>query len=135
MGDRLATIDVDRKVGGCCAPFFEGGGRAGCPSHIMWLGTRPTSVPSDILIHPTVWPQYTNVTTAGMGQKLRPVPLCGGTGSPSNTMSSVPRPTSVQSGILIHPAVRPQQTWAKNWGLCPFGKGELGPHVTQCGLS
>jgi len=22
----------------------------------------PTSVPSDILIHPTVWPQYTNVT-------------------------------------------------------------------------
>jgi len=23
---------------------------------------RPTSVPSFILIHPTVWPQYTNIT-------------------------------------------------------------------------
>jgi len=28
----------------------------------MWPGPRPTSVPSGILIHPTVWPQYTNVT-------------------------------------------------------------------------
>ena len=28
----------------------------------MWPGPRPTSVPSFILIHPTVWPQYTNVT-------------------------------------------------------------------------
>ena len=28
----------------------------------MWPGLRPTSLPSGILIHPTVWPQYTNVT-------------------------------------------------------------------------
>ena len=28
----------------------------------MWPGPRPTSIPSGILIHPTVWPQYTNVT-------------------------------------------------------------------------
>jgi len=21
---------------------------------------------------------------------------------------------------------------AENWGLCPFGEGELGPHLTQC---
>ena len=28
----------------------------------------------------------------------------------------------------------PQQTWAENWGTVrPFGKGELGPHLTQCG--
>jgi len=26
------------------------------------LGPRPTSIPSGIVIHPTVWPQYTNVT-------------------------------------------------------------------------
>jgi len=32
------------------------------------------------------------------------------TGSPSNTMSPGPRPTSIPSGILIHPAVRPQYT-------------------------
>ena len=36
-------------------------------------------------------------------------PLWGvGAGSPSNTMSSEPRPTSVPSGILIHAAVWPQ---------------------------
>jgi len=28
----------------------------------MWPGRRPITVPSFILIHPTVWPQYTNVT-------------------------------------------------------------------------
>jgi len=43
------------------------------------------------------------------------------------------RPTSLPSGILIHVAVWPQQTWAKNWGLCPVGEWELDPHVTQCG--
>ena len=28
----------------------------------MWPGPRPTCIPSFILISPTVWPQYTNVT-------------------------------------------------------------------------
>jgi len=28
----------------------------------MWPGLRPTCVPSFILIHPNVWPRYTNVT-------------------------------------------------------------------------
>jgi len=28
----------------------------------MWPGLRPTFAPSLILIHPTVWPQYTSVT-------------------------------------------------------------------------
>ena len=31
-------------------------------SNTMWPGPRPTCVPSFILIRPTVWPQYTNVT-------------------------------------------------------------------------
>jgi len=35
------------------------------------------------------------------------------------------------SGILIYPAIWPQQIWAENWG--PFGGGGAGPHVTQCG--
>jgi len=42
-----------------CAPFFWGGG-AGSASNTMWHGrptTRPTFVPSGILIHPAVWPQ------------------------------------------------------------------------------
>ena len=42
-----------------CAPL--GGEGAASPSNTMWLGPRPTSTPSFILIHPTVWPQYTNV--------------------------------------------------------------------------
>jgi len=37
--------------------------RAGSPSNTMWPGPRPTSLPSGILIHPTVWPQYTNYVT------------------------------------------------------------------------
>ena len=35
---------------------------AGSPSNTMWPGPRPTCMPSFILIHSTVWPQYTNVT-------------------------------------------------------------------------
>jgi len=56
-------------------------------------------------------------------------------GSPSNTVSPGPRTTSVPSGILINPAISPQQTWAENWGLCPHPFwGKLGPHLTQCRL-
>jgi len=38
---------------------------------------------------------------------------------PSNTivLDGKPGPTFVPIiGILIHPAIRPQQTWAENWG-------------------
>ena len=35
---------------------------AGSSSNKMSPGPRPTSIPSGILIYPTVWPQYTNVT-------------------------------------------------------------------------
>jgi len=41
MGDRLATIDMDRKLRGLC-PF--GAGRAESPSNAMWPGLRPTSI-------------------------------------------------------------------------------------------
>ena len=34
----------------------------------------------------------------------------------SNRLVSDNTPTSIPSGILIHPAVWPQQTWAENWG-------------------
>ena len=82
MGDRLATIDMGRKLGQALPPFWG-----------------------------------------------------GGAGSPSNTMSLGPRPTSLPSGILIHPAIWQQQTWAENWGsgCAPLGEGELGRHLTQYG--
>jgi len=59
-GDYLATIDMGRKVLGAAVPFRVGG--AVSPSNTMCFGARPTSVPSDILIHPTIWLQCTNVT-------------------------------------------------------------------------
>ena len=73
------------------------------------------------------------LATIDMGQKLgggsAPF-LGGGSVSPSNTMSPGARPTSVPSGILIHPVVWRQQTWAENWGLCPFGAGPGSPPNT-----
>ena len=47
------------KWRGCCAPFRRG---AGFPPNTMSIGPRPTSVSSGVLIRPTVWPQYINVT-------------------------------------------------------------------------
>ena len=60
------------------------------------------------------------------------VPLSGGAGSPYNTMWTGPSPTSVPSGILIHPAVWPQQTWAENGGCASLGRSWV-PHLTQYG--
>ena len=62
MGDRLATTDMDRKLG---AVLLWGGGYS---SNKMWPGPRPTPTPSGILIHPTVWPQYTSFTDRQSGQ-------------------------------------------------------------------
>jgi len=70
MGDRLATIDMARKVEGCCAPFR---GELGPCLTQMSPVPRSTCVPSDILIHPTVWPQYTNVTDKQAGQRSRSI--------------------------------------------------------------
>ena len=41
-------------------PLWEKG--AGCPCNTMWPGPKPTSTPSFIFIHSTVWSQYSNVT-------------------------------------------------------------------------
>ena len=73
-----------------------------------------------------------------MGQTLGGVGVrffLGRAGSPSNTKSPGPRPTSIPSGILVHPAVWPaMDIGRKLGGLCPFRGGELGPHLTQCCL-
>jgi len=75
------------------------------------------------------------MATTDMGRKLGGgcAPLTGaGTGSPCNTMSPGQRSTSLPSGILIHPAVWPQQTLVENWGLCPFGgRGAGSPSNTM----
>ena len=55
---RLATVDMGLKVGNAVPLSMEG---VGSPSNTMRPRPRPTSVASGILIHPTVWAQYTNV--------------------------------------------------------------------------
>ena len=63
----------------------------------------------------------------------RPPPWGGGNGVPSNTKSPGPRPSSIPCNMLIHAAIWPQQIWAENWGLCPFGRGGAGSHLIQNG--
>jgi len=55
--------------------------------------------------------------------------------APCNTKSPGLRPTSVTSGIWIHPAIWPQQTWADNWGLCPLGDGSLVPVLRSVAMA
>ena len=54
MGDRLATIGMGLKwVGAVVGGWVP----TGSSSNTMWPGPRPTSLPSGILIRPTVSPQ------------------------------------------------------------------------------
>jgi len=59
------------------------------------------------------------------GPKIRGCAYLAVAGSSSNTMLHGARLTSLPSGILIHPAVWPQPTWAENWGLCPMGESRV----------
>ena len=58
---RMQSASINCVSGGwLLCPFLSG--EAGSPSNTVWPGPRPASTPSGILIHPTDWPQYTNVT-------------------------------------------------------------------------
>ena len=73
MGDHTTAKWAEKWEWGCCSPFRE---EVGSPSNTMPPGPRPTSVRSGILIHPAVWPQYTNVTdrqTRQIGQRSRSI--------------------------------------------------------------
>ena len=75
MGDRLATIDMGRKVRGLlCPPFLWGGELGAHLTQRRLHGPRPTFVPSGICIHPAVWPQQTR------DENWADVPLFGGLG-------------------------------------------------------
>ena len=134
MGDRGHNRHGLKRVGDCGAPFAGG---AGSLSNTVWPGPRFTSVPSGVFIHPAVWPQYkTCAENWGLCPFLGAAANWGGAGawSTSKAMSLRPRSTSIPSGILIHPAVWPQRTWANIGGCVPLGEGELRPHLTQCRL-
>jgi len=53
MGDRGHNRHGPKRVG-AAVPLLR---RAGTPSNTMWPGPRSTSVPSDVFIHPAIWPQ------------------------------------------------------------------------------
>ena len=70
-----------------------------------------------------------------MGRKFRGAPLpvwAGGAGSPSNTKSPGPRPSSIPSDILIMQPFGRNRCVLKIGGLCPFEGGGASPHLTQC---
>jgi len=66
MGDRLATIGMDRKWGKAAVGGWDPMGEEELGPYVTQCGQgpgpSPTCVPSFILIRPTVWPQCTNVT-------------------------------------------------------------------------
>ena len=76
---------------------------------------------------------FSHLATIDMGRKLGLCPFLGkGAGSPSNTMSHGLRPTSILGGILIQPAVWPQQAWAENVGAgSPCNTMWPGPRPTS----
>ena len=109
------------KTGGC-APFMGGGSCDPIQHNVAW---------AEVYLH-TKWhlDPSSRLATIDLGQKLGgwcALFFFGGeAGSPSITKSPGPRPTSIPSGILVHPAVWPQQTLAKNWGGCTSFRGTAG---------
>jgi len=106
MGDRGHSRHGRKEGGGCCAPFVDSWLYYNVACAEVYFRTKWRLHPSSLLAN------------IDMGQKLGGGWVCpfflGVAGSPSNTKSPGPRPTSIPSGILVHPAVWPQRTMAEN---------------------
>ena len=119
MGNHGHNIHEPKRGGGVLCPF-----RGALGTRRMQCGLRRCLLPYQWRLHPS-----NRLATINMGQKLGVggcAFFCGGTGSPSNTKLLGQRPTSIQSGTLVHPAIWPQRTLAYNWGRCPFRGGGAG---------
>ena len=135
------------KRGGCCAPF-AGEVHPELGPHLMQCGLVRGLLPYHVA--------SSSIQPFGHNRRGTKTADCAcpfygrGAGTPSNTTSPGPRLTSVQSGILIHPAVWPQQTWAENWvgvhepffwgsrapsDTKPFGHNGHGPKIGGCPFS
>jgi len=117
---------ISAKDCGAPPPFW--GGEPG--PHLAQLGLGRELPPCQVASS-SIQPSRRN----RRGQQLRAPPHFGGgstmrrgAGSPSNRMSLGLRPTSLPSGILINPAIWPQQIWAQNWGggSAPFWRRGAG---------
>jgi len=103
----VATIDMGRK---------EGGAGLLCPFPGE-LGPRLTQcgLSRDLLPYQVASSSIQPFGHNRHGPKTGGYAPFRGASTPSNTTSLGPRFTSVPSGILIHPAVWLQLTWAENW--------------------
>jgi len=116
----LATIEMGRKLGrGLCPvpPYLERGAGPYLAQCGLDRGPSPCKVPSW-----SIQPFGHNRHRPKIGGSVPfSVPFLGrGSWVPSNTMSLGPRPISLPCGILIRPAIWPQQIWAENWGALPL---------------
>ena len=118
----LATTDMGQKLKGCA--FFPEEGELG--PHIAQRGLG-RGLPPRQVTSSSIQPFGHNRHGPKIGGSAPP-PFWGrGAGSPSNTMFPGSRPKSPPSGVLIHPAVWPQQIWAENWeGAMPLWGGGAG---------
>ena len=115
MGDHGHNRHAPKRGGGCCASFAGRG--AGSPSNIMWPGPRSVYFCTKWHLDPS-----SRLATIDMGLKLGGGCAFLGELGPHLTLSPGLRPTSVPSGIVMHPAVWLQLTWAENWRrLCQLG--------------
>ena len=83
-------------------------------------------MPSFILIHPTVWPQYTNVTDKTDRQT--------GQTQQSVAWAEAYLRTKWHLNLSSRLATTDMGHFFLGGGLCPLFWGELGPHLTLCGL-
>jgi len=127
-GRRFGNNRHGPKSGGCCAPFR--GEKLG--PHLTRCGLGRGLPPCQVAswsIQPFGRNRHEPKIEGSSPLFLR------GAGSSSYTMWPGPRPLSLPSGMLIHPAVCPQQTWAENWGHIYFffwGGGDGSPSNTMC---
>jgi len=127
LSSRLATIDIGRKWGLLCP--FRGGGAVGSPSDKCGLGR---GLPPCQVASSSILPFRHNRHGPKMGRCCS-APLLGELGPAFNRMWPRPRPTSVPSGILIHPAVWPHYPApaSQKGGRAPspiFGPSPLWPN-------
>ena len=111
---------MGRKLGGG-SPLFWGKGAWSISSTVAWTEAH---LHAKCHLDPSI-----RLATIDVGRKWGGLcPLFEEGRWVSITKSPGPRPTPIRSGILVHPAIWPQQIWAENWGLCPFervGAGSL----------
>ena len=117
---RLATTKWAENWG--LFPLFGGGAES--PFSTMWPGLRPTSMPSDILVHPAVWPQHTCAENWGCS------PFLAGELGPHVAQCGLGRGLPPYQVTYLDPSSRLTTIdMGRNWGrLCPLlGRGNWVP--------